>query len=99
MKHSRSCHPIDSANVTFHAADWATRKAKKGFLIWLAKRVTRFGTYLVRSFTLDPEPYISEHYNRKGERYFRVYDPKQDVHHTFDSEEAVCIWLEERHHP
>ncbi|MGB3519470.1 MAG: hypothetical protein WBA43_23665 [Elainellaceae cyanobacterium] len=53
----------------------------------------------MRSFTLDPEPYISEHYNRKGERYFRVYDPKQDVHHTFDSEEAVCIWLEERHHP
>lgn len=73
-------------------------KAKRGFLAWFRMRINGFRKSLVRTLMLDPEPYISEHQNRKGEFYYRVYDPDQDIHHTFDSEESVRIWLEERHY-
>jgi len=98
MKHTSCCHQSDSQNITFNADCWTKEQIQKGFLPWLRRRIKRFGKVFTRTLMLDPEPYISEHKNRKGEAYFRVYDPDQNVSHTFDSEESVRIWLEERHH-
>lgn len=98
MKHSNCCHQIDPENITFNTDNRATRKAQKSFLPGLRRRINHFGKVFARTLVLDPEPYISEQQNRQGEVYFRVYDPDQNVSHTFDSEESVRIWLEERHH-
>lgn len=98
MKHTNCCHQLGSQKTTFKANCWTKEQAQKGFLPWLRRRINRFGKAFVRTLMLDPEPYISEHQNRQGEVYFRVYDPVQNAYHTFDSEESVRIWLEERHH-
>lgn len=58
----------------------------------------RLKKVVLRTFSLYPEPLISKHLNRQGELYYRVYDPDQKTRHTFSSEEAVRIWLEEQHH-
>ncbi|GEM_PF-6642990 len=98
MKHSECCNHVDPKKVTFKANNLAIARVKTVFLSWLGRCITRVEISLARTFTLNPDPYISEHRNRNGELYFRVYDPGQDVYHTFYSEESVYIWLEERHY-
>jgi len=98
MKHNSCCHQLDTQNITFKTDYRTKEKVRKGFLPWLRRCINCFGKTFMRTLMLDPEPYICEYQNRKGEVCFRVYDPDQNVHHTFDSEDSVRIWLEERHH-
>lgn len=66
--------------------------------IGLKISLSRFRQALSRAFSLSKEPAISEQKDRQGNAYYRVYDPVEDIHHIFTSEEAVRIWLEEHHY-
>ena len=43
------------------------------------------------------EPQIISRKNKRGNAYFRVYDPQTQWKGTFSSEGEVRIWLEERY--
>jgi len=98
MKHSNCCAQIGSINHTNSVSKSFLKLSRKAINQWIKDNLIRFAKAVSRTFTLYPEPYISKHLNRQGELYYRVYDPDQKTHHRFISEEAVRIWLEERHH-
>lgn len=83
----------------------SSRKKRKAIGGLVYKGLFFFGVgfvYIVKRFfsLLDgsKEPRVFEKVDRKGNAYFRVYDPVSGVHHTFHSTSDVYIWLEERHH-
>jgi len=89
---------MEPNNRTNPASKLFPRQFRKIFLEWIKDGLIRYTKVVSRTFTLYPEPFISKHLNRQGELYYRVYDPDQKTHHRFISEEAVRIWLEERHY-
>ena len=44
------------------------------------------------------EPQIISRRNNHGDVYFKVYDPKTKWTGTFNSEQEVRIWLDERYY-
>ncbi|ETX00111.1 hypothetical protein [Candidatus Entotheonella palauensis] len=42
------------------------------------------------------EPQIYKRLDRRGNAYYRLYDPKTDQSRFFSSEEDVRIWLDQR---
>ena len=44
------------------------------------------------------EPVLSEHCDKNGKRYYRVYDPLHEKIHYFTTENEVRIWLDQRHY-
>ncbi|EKU99981.1 hypothetical protein Lepto7375DRAFT_2069 [Leptolyngbya sp. PCC 7375] len=47
---------------------------------------------------VSTELVVSEHQDRNGERYYRIYDPLDEKMHYFSSENEVRIWLDQRHY-
>ncbi|MFG6102666.1 hypothetical protein D0962_00815 [Leptolyngbyaceae cyanobacterium CCMR0082] len=47
---------------------------------------------------VSTEPLVSEHQDRNGERYYRIYDPLDEKMHYFSSKNEVRIWLDQRHY-
>ncbi|PSN11776.1 hypothetical protein C7293_23010 [filamentous cyanobacterium CCT1] len=54
----------------------------------------RLGAALLRWLTTAHEPTIRSTTLASGEKQWRVFNPVTDTTLVFDSEEAVCAWLE-----
>lgn len=61
-------------------------------------KLTNWGKSLVNFFAGSMQPRITEDRDRQGNLYFRVYDPCDRSRHTFDSEEELRVWLEQRYY-
>jgi len=61
-------------------------------------RWQRWGQALFRYFLGSQEPRIVTKSDRAGNPIYEVYDPIDRRHHTFASEQAVRVWLEERYY-
>lgn len=52
----------------------------------------------VANFMTGPnEPQIYTRRDRRGNVYFRLYDPRTDQHRVFNSEEDIRIWFDQRY--
>lgn len=49
-------------------------------------------------FIRDFDPFVSEHHDYNGSRYYQVYDPIHEETYRFASEDEVCIWLEQSYY-
>ncbi|WP_204137453.1 hypothetical protein [Halomicronema sp. CCY15110] len=63
-----------------------------------APRWQRWGQSLWRYFVGSTAPRIQRRHDRAGRLYYRVYDPVDQRHYTFDSEPEVRVWLEGRYY-
>jgi hypothetical protein len=43
------------------------------------------------------EPQVLQRRDRKGNNYFKTYDPETRKSNTFSSEQEIRIWLDQRH--
>ncbi|NER79449.1 MAG: hypothetical protein F6K42_07670 [Leptolyngbya sp. SIO1D8] len=68
--------------------------------VWRASKegLKRVGSSLLNYFSGSMEPRISVKRDRNGNASFAAYDPIDCAHHTFNSEEAVRVWLEQRYY-
>lgn len=53
---------------------------------------------ILDSLTRSQEPRIYQKYGRSGNLYFEVYDPIAHQTSTFNSEQEVRIWLDQRYY-
>jgi hypothetical protein len=53
--------------------------------------------YLIKLAAGSSEPQISEHSDRQGNIFWRVYDPISQTSARFSSEMEVRIWLDQRY--
>ncbi len=47
---------------------------------------------------VNVEPQIRQEYDRQGKSQWRVFDPITSKSRSFDSEDDVCAWLEQRYY-
>lgn len=64
----------------------------------LVGALAQWGKSLLSFYTGSSDLRISRRFNRQGYPYFHIYDPIKNTHHTFLSEDAVLVWLEQRYH-
>lgn len=48
--------------------------------------------------TKSPEPKVYQKHDRNGKLYFQVYDPIARQSSTFNTEQEVRIWLDQRYY-
>ncbi|MEM9003626.1 MAG: hypothetical protein AAGE59_08885 [Cyanobacteria bacterium P01_F01_bin.86] len=58
----------------------------------------RIGQLLLRYFCGSSELRIVTKRDGQGNDYFAAYDPISQAHHTFTSEQALRVWLDERYY-
>ncbi|RZM81765.1 hypothetical protein [Leptolyngbya iicbica] len=61
-------------------------------------RWQRWGQALLNYFVGSTAPRITTHTTHQGQLCYRVYDPVDRRHYTFDSELEVRVWLEGRYY-
>lgn len=54
--------------------------------------------FVLEILTRSPEPKIYEKHDRNGKLYFQVYDPITHQSSTFNTEQEVRIWLDQRYY-
>lgn len=77
-----------TARLSPVAAAWTQVKAQ----------LHQVGQSMLNYFCGSMEPQVSIRCDRTGQPHFQVYDPFDQRHHTFPSEEALRIWLEQRYY-
>lgn len=65
---------------------------------WLRSVLNQIGTAFLKLFDQSQEPRIAKRLDRWGNIYFSAYDPVDQKHYVFTSEQEVRIWLEQRYY-
>lgn len=66
-----------------------------------ARRYTpmnRFSQFFINLLTASQEPRLWQEFDAQGNMHWLVYDPVQNQHQRFDSEDTVRAWFEQRLH-
>ncbi|MEO0771008.1 MAG: hypothetical protein AAFY72_16570 [Cyanobacteria bacterium J06649_4] len=58
----------------------------------------RVGTAIVDFLTNQPQLSVRVKTLPNGQQQWIAYDPEQDIRRTFDSQQAVRVWLEQRYY-
>lgn len=62
-------------------------------------RLSRLGQNVLRYFVGSQEPRITAQRDRGGYILnYKVYDPVSQSHYTFDSEQELRVWLDQRYY-
>ncbi|MFE4106894.1 hypothetical protein [Almyronema epifaneia] len=67
-------------------------------LAQMAPLARTLATQLLNWLAANDQPQINERYCSKQGRYWEVYDPITQSRQTFDSEQALRVWLEQRYY-
>jgi hypothetical protein len=60
--------------------------------------MNRFSKFFITAVSALQEPRLWQAHNERGQTQWHVYDPHVKEHRHLDSEEAVRVWFEQRHH-
>ncbi len=60
-------------------------------------RLDQIWQHWMNTITNRYEPQVSHRRDRKGNNYFKTYDPETRKSNTFSSEQEIRIWLDQRH--
>lgn len=63
-----------------------------------ASQFKRIWNLLLSAFSGSSEPKIYQRHDRHGNIYFKVYDPVTHQIGTFNTEQEVRVWLDQRYY-
>lgn len=86
---SSAIYPAISLEAEFRAT---LKRDRQGH-----KQPKRWFHYLIEFLTGQSEPSIRKKQTADGSVQWIVYDPQSNQRSVFDSEQAVRVWLEQRH--
>lgn len=64
----------------------------------IRRHASHLATAVLNGLSSSQAPRIRQKIDRLGNRYYRVYDPIENTHRLFTSEESVRVWLEQRYY-